>query len=357
MAEASQKVALISHSLGEGGAERFAAKLSQMLENSGYEVHVIIIEDRVDYAFGGRLLNLGENCNHMSPLKRKIQKGILLNRYLKANAIDTIIDNRARNVFVRDFIASLIYKNRKVFNMVHSYNIQSYLPKSEFLANLLYQRSIMICVSKAIESEVNSRYPKLRSTTIYNAADFTDVSDVEAESNYILFFGRFDENVKNLSLLLKAYKLSEVYKRGLKLHLMGDGPDKQLLITTISELDLTDYVIVLPFEKDPKPFVQKAKFTVLTSRYEGFPMSIIESLAVGTPVISVDCKSGPSELIINRKNGLLVENHNVTALASALSEFVENNELYHICKSNARKSIAHLAAEKISDQWIHLLNN
>lgn len=357
MAEASQKVALISHSLGEGGAERFAAKLSLMLDSGGYEVHVIIIEDRIDYAFGGRLLNLGALCTKMNPLQRKIQKGVLLNRYLNSNAIDTIIDNRARNVFVRDFIATRIYGNRKIFNMVHSYNIQSYLPKSEFLANLLYQKSTLICVAKTIEAEIKKYYPKLNSTTIYNAADFADVSTEVSTSNYILFFGRFDDKVKNLSLLLKAYRKSEIYRNGLKLHLMGDGPDKALLVSLIADLNLDKHVLILPFQNDPRPYVKNARFTVLTSRFEGFPMSIIESLALGTPVVSVDCKSGPAELIINRENGLLIENHNIDALASALSEFAENNELYHICKSNAKNSITHLAIEKISAQWNQLLNN
>jgi glycosyltransferase involved in cell wall biosynthesis len=59
--------------------------------------------------------------------------------------------------------------------------------------------------------------------------------------------------------------------------------------------------------------VQNARFTVLTSHYEGFPMSMVESLALGTPVVTVDCNSGPREIVIDEYNGLLVENYNVKA--------------------------------------------
>jgi glycosyltransferase involved in cell wall biosynthesis len=67
----------------------------------------------------------------------------------------------------------------------------------------------------------------------------------------------------------------------------------------------------LPFNSNPFDIVQNARFTVLTSHYEGFPMSMVESLALGTPVVAVDCNSGPREIVIDEYNGLLVENYNV----------------------------------------------
>ena len=70
------------------------------------------------------------------------------------------------------------------------------------------------------------------------------------------------------------------------------------------------------------PILNNAKFLALTSRYEGFPRVLLESLSTGTPVISVNCKSGPNEIIAHEVNGLLVENFNIKKLSEAFNRFV-----------------------------------
>ena len=85
-------------------------------------------------------------------------------------------------------------------------------------------------------------------------------------------------------------------------------------------------------------------------------MSIIESLSIEIPVISVDCPSGPKEIIIDKMNGLLVEMNNKVALSNAFITFAFDEVVYQNCKSNAKKSIEHLSIEKISKQWEKLIN-
>ena len=85
-------------------------------------------------------------------------------------------------------------------------------------------------------------------------------------------------------------------------------------------------------------------------------MAIIESLAVGTPVISVDCETGPKEIIQNNFNGLLVENNNENALAEAIKKMIEDEKLYQTCKNNAQKSVEHLSLTTIAQQWKQLLS-
>jgi glycosyltransferase involved in cell wall biosynthesis len=353
------KIAIVSYSLGTGGAERFAGELSFMLESQNYEVHHIIVNDVVDFPFCGKLFNLGEHCENDFWLFKKIRKGLLLNEYLENEKIDIIVDNRTRNHILREFITNLIYKKRKVFYLIHSFYLNNYLPKSVFLARKLYQKSVkIICVSKAIEKEVIIRYGLKNTTAIYNPVRSILIDtkpEIQYSENYILFYGRIEDNVKNFRLLLDAFSESKIYEYGFKLVIMGDGDSKGFVQDLVYKLNLTNYIKLIPFQKNPFAFVKKAKFTVLTSYYEGFPMSIVESLLLGTPVISVDCDSGPREIIVNEKNGLLVENHSVAKLSEAINRFVHDQELYRICKENAVESVAHLSPEKIAIQWKEIL--
>ncbi|MDY0988665.1 4-alpha-N-acetylgalactosaminyltransferase [Flavobacterium sp. ACN2] len=355
-----KKVAIVSISLGKGGAERFAALLTFMLESSGFEVYSIIVNDDVDYDYTGNLFNLEKESAGSFSVFKKLKKGRLLRGYLIENNIDIVIDSRPKNVFLRELITKFIYRNSKVYYIVHSFNFKDYFPSSKFWSRILYKDvKNLVCVSKAIEEKVRKWYDFKNTLTIYNPffiAEEELKKTVLEPQKVILFFGRFEEKVKNFTLMLEAFLQSKIYEKEYHLHLMGSGDDEDFIWQKIKDLNLNDYVKILPFKQNPFNEVREAKFTILTSNYEGFPLSIIESLALGTPVVAVDCYSGPREIIQNEFNGLLVENHNIKTLALAMNRFVDDAELYHFCRQNATKSVNHLSLEHISDQWKNLLN-
>lgn len=354
------KIAIISTSLSAGGAERFAGSLGLMLEELHFEIHHIVINDEVDFHFNGKLLNLGKLCNQNNAFVKKIKKGILLHQYLNENGINVIIDNRTRNNFIRELFSQWIFGKRKKFAIIHSFKINNYLPKSIFLAKILYKNTKkLICVSKDIENNVHAKYGFENIQTIYNSIDLPK-QGFDAPKNlpekYILFFGRLEEKVKNITLLLDAFLASKIFESGYKLIILGDGPDTDFVKNKIEEMGLATNVLMIPYTDKPFGYVKSARFTVLTSNYEGFPMSIIESLALGTPVVAVDCNSGPREIIQNRQNGLLVENYNVQALGNAIKTLADDDELYEICINNAAKSLMHLSTENIAKQWLKILS-
>jgi glycosyltransferase involved in cell wall biosynthesis len=360
MIKNKNKVAIISTSLGNGGAERFASLLSFMLENLNIEVHTIIINDAVDYEYAGELLNLGIDRKSRFPFYKKIKKGFLLNDYLNEKQISCVIDNRPRNNLLREIITNWIYRGRKKIVIVHSFKLENYFPKSVFWSQFLYRKAAkIVCVSSAIEKEVKLKFDLKNTETIHNPFDFSRIKvskDTATTVDYILFFGRFDEKAKNFNLLLEAFFVSKLFLQGFQLLLMGDGPDLNKIQDSIKGFQLEGYIAILPFNDNPFDIVQNARFTVLTSHYEGFPMSIVESLALGTPVVAVDCNSGPKEIVIDEYNGLLVENYNAIRLAAAFNRMISDRKLYAFCKKNAAKSVAHLSLETISKQWESILS-
>ena len=84
---------------------------------------------------------------------------------------------------------------------------------------------------------------------------------------------------------------------------------------------------------------------------------LIESLSTGTPVISVNCESGPNEIVNHENNGLLVENFNIQNLSEAYNRFILEEDLYLHCKQNAIKSVNHLSVDTIAQQWTKYLKN
>jgi glycosyltransferase involved in cell wall biosynthesis len=347
------KIAIISHALGGGGAERFSALLGVMLNNEGFSILHITITDRIDYRYAGALLNLGKIKGPV--FIKKIAKAYACKKYLIRQKVDVVIDNRARGNFIKECFYKYVYGSCKVVYVVHSYNLRRYFPATAFLAKLLYKNTLLVAVSNAIARAIQINFD-LPARTIYNPVmPFTGAAAAAPDANYFLFLGRFDDAVKNFRLMIDAFAASGVYENGYKLVFLGDGPDENMIRQYASEAHIKDAVLIFPFVSNPSEIIKKARAIVLTSRFEGFPMSLVESLMLGTPVIAVDCASGPSEIIKNRVNGLLVPNNNVTLLAEGFNLFVQNEELYHLCKANTADSVLHLSVENTVSLWKQIL--
>lgn len=353
-----KKVCIISVSLGKGGLERSCANLSQLLYDNGYDVHLVVLNDDVDYEYKGQLFNLGKYKTEDDSLLKRLQRFRKLRTYFRKHKFDYVIDNRIGNQPWRElYYMFYIYGLRqKVVYVQHNSKLELHFPKKSIVSWLLEQYAIVfVGVSKYITATFNYKYNSAKAITIYNyAKEIEPTSLKNTTSDYILYLGRIDDNHKNIRLLLQAYSVM-ASKSSVELLIVGAGPDEKLIMKTIKELSLDRYVKVLSFQSDVYSLLKQAKFLALSSRFEGFPMVIVEALSVGTPVVSVDCISGPSEVIKNECNGLLVPNFNVEALSLAMDRMVSDEELYLTCSNNANESIKHLSASEIVKLWNKIL--
>ena len=199
---------------------------------------------------------------------------------------------------------------------------------------------IEVIYNAAITDEISAYYEK-RPRTL-----FSDVADIEVKS--IITCGRLIKQ-KGYDLLVQAFALlsKEV---NVKLCFIGDGPEKSNLSALCTELGVSKSVTFLGYLDNPFVEISKSDVFVMSSLFEGNPQVIVEAMAVGVPVVSIDCPYGPAEIIENMKNGVLVSSRNPKDLSKAILQLLNNGELRANISKNAIISARSRHAKEIAIQ-------
>lgn len=355
------KICLTTVSLSGGGAERCAASLSNYFVNQGYEVHHVVFAGSIVYDYSGELLHLETLKDKKNSSFSRFKRFITLRNYFKQQQFDVIIDFRVKEFYLQEYIIhNFIYK--KFIQTIHSNNFHLYIPKNKFWSNQLYKKvTKLVTVSTEINDNLEREYSFNHLNQIYNPIDFLTIEKQKLESNdlefnYILGVGRMEDSVKQFDHLIESYSNSILPKQNVKLVILGEGKLKQKWINLAKSFQQENNVVFLGNVSNPYSYFSKALFTVMTSKYEGFPMVLLESLACETPVVSYNLHSGPSEIIIPNENGILVENQNKIEMTKAMNEMISNKHLYLHCKQNAKSSVERFSLENIGKQWLQLFN-
>lgn len=142
---------------------------------------------------------------------------------------------------------------------------------------------------------------------------------------------------------------------GKKLHIYGAGPEEPRLRQLIRELDVEDNVLLMGYVEQIAPLLEKAVFSLLTSRVESFAMAVAESLNHGCPVLAYDIRYGPSSMIEHGCNGWLVEEGDVGQAVNHLVECLADHERLRSLSAHAYRSAEAYAPESLARRWQALL--
>lgn len=202
-------------------------------------------------------------------------------------------------------------------------------------------------------------YPKWlqhKVETIYNFTTIDNTIKADTEnSNIVISVGRLTYQ-KGFDMLLYAWEIVHQNNPELILYLIGDGEDKQKLKELSQQLQIDKSIIFISQNNEINKYYQKAGLYVMSSRFEGLPLVLIEAKRMGLPCISFDCPNGPNEIIRKDIDGYLIEQANISALAHQIIKiFNDRKQLCHLGKEAALDAEKRFSENAIINQWITLL--
>lgn len=326
------RVALFLPSLRGGGVERVFLLLARGFADAGYEVDLVAASLAGDYLgqvdARVRAIDLG------APSTLRALPGLA--RYLRQNRPCFILSGMPHANIVNLLARWLSgYRGR---SLVSEHSILSEVLRCNGLkerltirlSGFLYRFADgIIAVSSLIAEELAAchRLDPARIRVIYNPVDLPAIRLAGANPPehpwlrqktlpVILNAGRLVP-VKDQASLLRAFALLRS-RLPARLLILGEGPERPALEKLAAELDITEDVELAGFQQEIYAYLTHSDLFVLSSVYEGLPVSLIEALACGAPVVSTDCKSGPAEILENGRCGRLVPVGDPQALADAM---------------------------------------
>lgn len=257
------------------------------------------------------------------------------------------------------------FKNRKVtfchFSLKNYHRgIERRLKK---LGKRLNNYDKIVVISDEMKKEAIEMFPFLKDKLIriYNSFNFEEIYkkseeniEKELEGKYILAIARLEETQKDFTTLIKAYsKIANEVEENL--YIIGDGRHREQLENLAKELNLNERIKFLGFKTNPYPYLKRANLFVHSSKFEGFGLVILEAMILGKMVIATNCPTGPSELLDNGKNGILVEVGNVDEMAENMKKILLDRELQNMYLSNTKKKLKEFDAKLVMREFEKIL--
>jgi glycosyltransferase involved in cell wall biosynthesis len=191
-------------------------------------------------------------------------------------------------------------------------------------------------------------------TAIPNATPDLGGVRSDGSARTVIAAGRLTRQ-KAFAFLIEAFAQVAAAHPEWQLLICGGGPRREHLEKLIDQLDVGANVTLAGPVRNLAAKMTEASIFALSSRFEGFPMVLLEAMSVGLPVVSFDCPTGPREIVEDGRNGLLVPEADVNALAAALIRMIEDDELRRRCSEGALETAGRYSIEAIGARWDELI--
>lgn len=162
---------------------------------------------------------------------------------------------------------------------------------------------------------------------------------------------------KNLDHMIEMF--SKVVQRvpEASLEIYGSGSEKRKLLELIDQLGMKEHIFLKPYVANPSTVYESAVFTLLTSKCEAFSLVTMESLSHGCPVIGYDIKYGPSDMIMDGKNGFLIPVGDQEMFVQRMIDVLTNRSLNELLSQQAYEYARQFKSQESAKRWRHLLEN
>lgn len=344
-----------------GGTERVSSVIASELQLRGYQIHMLSLQcgDKPFFELADGI--------EVNQLFTTAERGMLrlplaifkLRSYLQQHQIDILID-------VESMLALYALPAVMGLKMHHicwehfNYNVD--LGKtSRRLARKLAARfadDVVTLTERDKQLWLSNATCKANITAIPNPVTISLPAEINPHKEKLfLAVGRLSYQ-KGFDLLLQAWAQVVSLHPDWRLRIVGDGADKAMLEQLRHELNIEVSTELAPKTNNIAAHYQQAAFFVLSSRFEGLPLVLIEAQAYGLPIVSFDCDTGPAEIIKNEESGWLCEAGNVADLADKIRNAVNcfNDKVtYKSFSKYSNENRNEFSVDAIIEKWFDLL--
>jgi GalNAc-alpha-(1->4)-GalNAc-alpha-(1->3)-diNAcBac-PP-undecaprenol alpha-1,4-N-acetyl-D-galactosaminyltransferase len=357
---------MVISSLSLGGAERVTANMANCWAAKGLKVTLVTFDDGSVppvYPLAPQVGHItlgvaGHSSNSWMGLWNNLKRVFVLRKLIRSQAPDVVISF----LDTTNVLSLLAAKGTGIPVIVTELSDPAMVP-----IGLIWGKMRLLTYASAGRVVVLSRRaqtyfpPKIRDNTevLPNPILLDDrelESRVKIPKPAVVTMGRFSKE-KRIDVLLQAFALLKDRHPDWILMIFGSGPLRDDLVKLGARLGLNGRVQFPGLVPNPHQYLKLGDLFVLTSRFEGFPMALVEAMALGLPAVTTEYHEGVREIVDHGKNGLVVTVDDMETLVAAMDRLMGDEGERHRFGMEARKIIDRFGLEKVMEKWEKLIRD